>query len=531
MSLPESAEVSEKQTLTKNIGTVGGFTLLSRLAGLVRDMVFAGLFGAGFAADAFNIAFTIPNVFRRFLAEGAMSIAFVPVFTEYQTTRSQEESRNLYNVTFSLFTLVLFLVTLAGILVSPLLVKLFAPGFGPAKFELAVYLNRLLFPYLFFIGLTALFMGILNTHRHFAAPAAAPILLNTAIITAALTLSGVVEPPITAMAIGVLGGGLLEVLLQLPFLRKNKIRLRFKFDFKHSAVLKMLRLMGPALFGVAVYQVNILVSRALASLLPEGSVTYIYYSDRFLELPLGVFAVAIATVALPSLSEHASKDRLDKLKETLSFALRLTLFVCIPAMVWMAVCREPLISTLLQRGQFSHLDTLATAHVFLFASLGIWAIACVRNLVPTFYSLKDTKTPVMIALVAFLLNAALGVTLMWPMGPAGLTLANSISAVVNCLLLVIYLRKKIGRLSLRKIWASVWRVTIAAVCAGAAAYPFCQLDVWAAGSIGIKVLYLSLAGLAGGTVFLVVCATLRVEELLVILRRFKRRNKGSDTST
>jgi len=200
--------------------------------------------------------------------------------------------------------------------------------------------------------------------------------------------------------------------------------------------------MGPAVFGIAVYQINILVSRALASLLPEGSVTYIYYSDRFVELPLGVFAVTVATVALPSLSEYASRGQIDKLKDTLGFALRLTLFVCIPAMVWMAVCREPVISTLLQRGQFSHLDTLATSRVFLAAAMGIWAIAGIRNVVPVFYALKDTKTPVMIAFVAFLLNAALGATLMWPMGPAGLTTANTISAVVNLALLFIYLRKK-----------------------------------------------------------------------------------------
>ncbi len=518
-----ASKTTEKQVLTRQVGTVSGLTLVSRLSGLARDMVFAGLFGAGFAADAFNIAFTIPNIFRRFLAEGAMSIAFVPVFTEYRATRSFEDSRRLYDVTLTTFSAILIVVTAAGIVFSPYVVKLFAPGFGAEKFALAVYLNRLLFPYLFLVGLTALFTGILNTHRHFAAPAAAPILLNAAIIGCALALSGLLKPPITAMAIGVLVGGLFGLLLQVPFLLRRGIRPRPRIEFGHPAVGKMLRLMGPALFGVAIYQVNILVSRALASLLPEGSVTYIYYSDRFLELPLGVFAVAVATVALPSLSEHASTERLDRLKETLSFALRLTFLVCIPAMIWMSICRRPIIATLLERGRFNMSDTIATAHVFLFASLGIWAVAAIRNLVPAFYSLKDTKTPVALAFVAFLLNAGLGLILMWPMGPAGLTLANSISSTVDCLLLVFFLRRKIGPLGLRKIWGSAWRVALASLCAGLAAWPFTRLDVWVAGGTAARVGYLALAGLAGGSAFLISARILRVPELKTLWQRLTGR--------
>ena len=516
--------MSEERTLTRHAGTVSGLTLLSRVAGLVRDMVFAFLFGAGRAADAFNIAFTIPNVFRRLLAEGALSIAFVPVFTEYKSTRTEEESRHLYNVTYTLFLIILVVVTLAGVAASSPLVRLFAPGFEADKFELTVYLTRLVFPYIFFIGFTSLLIGILNTHRHFAAPAAAPVLLNAAIIAAALLLSGVVEPPITAMAIGVLAGGLLEVLLQLPFIRLKGIRLRFRWDPGHPAVKKMLKLMGPAVFGIAVYQINILVSRALASLLPEGSVTYIYYSNRFLELPLGVFAVAVATVALPSLAEHASLKQMDKLKETLGFAMRLTMFVCIPAMVWMAVCREPLISALLQRGAFSHQDTLATSYVFLMASLGIWAVAGIRNLVPAFYAQNDVKTPVIIAFVSFVVNAGAGLALMWPMGPAGLALANTISAAVNVVLLWIYLRKKIGSLGGKSMLASIWRVTAASLCAGAAAFPFSTQDVWALdGHLGSKVLWLGLAGLCGMTAFFVVAAILRVPELSVFFKRLRRK--------
>jgi putative peptidoglycan lipid II flippase len=286
----------------------------------------------------------------------------------------------------------------------------------------------------------------------------------------------------------------------------------------------MLTLMGPAVFGIAVYQINILVSRALASLLPEGSVTYIYYSNRFLELPLGVFAVAVATVALPSLAEHASLKQMDKLKETLGFAVRLTMFVCIPAMVWMAVCRVPLLSTLLQRGAFSHQDTLATSHVFLMASLGIWAVAGIRNLVPAFYAQNDVKTPVIIAFVAFLVNAGAGLLLMWPMGPAGLTLANTISAALNVVLLWIYLRKKIGPLDGKSVLASAWRVLVASLCAGAASFWFSTLDVWAQdGHLGDKVLWLGLAGISGMAVFFIVAAILRVPELGMFFKRLRRK--------
>ncbi len=510
--------------MTRQAGVVSGLTLVSRLTGLARTMVFTTLFGAGSVADAFVIAFTIPNVFRRFLAEGALSVAFVPVFTDYKTNRGIDELRRLYNVTFSLFSVVLLLFCGICMLISPLLVKLFAPGFDSEIFDLAVYLNRLMFPFLFFIGLTSLLVGILNTHNHFAAPAAGPVLLNLGIIGVTLALYRLTDPPITAMAVGVLAGGFLQLLLQLPFVRARGIRLRFDFRAKHPAVGRMLRLMGPAAFGLAVYQVNILVSRALASLLPKGSVTYIYVSDRLLELPLGVFAVAVATVALPSLSRHASQGNRAELKETLRFALKLTMLVCIPAMAWLAVCRLPMISTMFQRGEFTHADALATSQVFLAASAGIWAVAGIRNLVPVFYALGDIKTPVKIALVSFLLNAAIGVCLMWPMGAAGLTTANSISAAAYFAMLWLFLRRKIGPLGIGDVWNSVWRVGLASLAAGAAAWPFARLGIWTAdGALGAKLLHLGLAGLSGLAAFLLLAWLLRIRELEALLRRLRRR--------
>lgn len=453
-------------------------------------------------------------------------MAFVPVFGEVLVQQGREQLQRLFRVTLGLFTVLLLVFCALGMAASPWLVKLFAPGFEPLRHELAVTLTRVLFPYLLLVGLTSLFAGALNTLRHFAAPAAAPILLNIGIVTSALLLSGVVKPPILSMAIGVLAGGVLGMLLQIPVLRARGIRLLPQRGWRHPAVGRMFRLMGPALFGVAVYQVNVLVSRALASLLPEGSVTYLYYSDRFLELPLGVFAVAVATVALPDLSGHAAAGRRDKLLETLSLALRLTLFVCLPAMVWMTVCRVPLIATLLQRGRFGPADTLVTARVFLFAAQGIWAVAMIRNLVPTFYSLKDTRTPVVIAFFAFLLNAACGVLLMGPLGPAGLALANVISAVFNCTWLVIALRRKLGRLGLGRVLAAGARILVAALLAGAVAWPFTGLAVWREGGLAGKLLHLAAAAALAGGVYLLACRLLGVQEMKLLFAR--RRGVGDN---
>lgn len=444
-------------------------------------------------------------------------MAFVPVFGEVLVQQGRAQLERLFRVTLGLFIVLLLVFCVIGVAASPWLVSLFAPGFEPLRHQLAVTLTRVLFPYLVLVGLTSLFAGMLNTMRHFAAPAAAPILLNIGVVTSALLLSGVVQPPILSMAIGVLAGGTLGLLLQVPVLRARGVRLLPQRGWRNPAVGRMFRLMGPALFGVAVYQVNVLVSRALASLLPEGSVTYLYYSDRFLELPLGVFAVAVATVALPELSGHAAAGRRDKLLETLSLALRLTLFVCLPAMVWMTVCRVPLIATLLQRGRFGPADTRITAQVFLFAAQGIWAVAMIRNLVPTFYSLKDTKTPVVIAFFAFLLNAACGALLMGPLGPAGLALANVISAVFNCSWLLITLRRKLGRLGLGRVLAAGMRILLAALLAGAVAWPFTELPVWQQGGLAGKLLYLGAAALLAGAVYLLACRLLGVAEMKLLV--------------
>jgi putative peptidoglycan lipid II flippase len=523
----EAASKEGRASLAGAAGTVAGLTLASRISGLGRDMVFAAFFGAGAAADAFNIAYTIPNVFRRLLGEGATSMAFVPVFSEWKTTHSAEECRRLYGVTFGWFSLILFLVTLAGILASPLLVKLFAPGFEEERYRLAVLLNRWVFPYLFLVGVTAVLTGMLHTHRHFALPAAVPIFLNLGTVAGVWLLESRLHPPVLSLAIGVLAGGAMGVFSLIPALRARRISFRPSLERGHPGVRRMLRLMLPALFGVAVYQINILVSRALASLLGRGAVTYIYYSDRFLELPLGVFAVSVATVALPSLSAEAAAGKLKQVRATLQQALRLTLLVCLPATVWLAACRLPLYSTLLERGQFTSADSLATARVFLFAALGIPFIAAIRNLAPVFYSLQDTRTPVLIAFFSFLINAALAVSLMGPLGPAGLTLANTLSALFQAGYLTLKLRWRLGGLGLGALGGWLARLGLACAPVALLCWPLAGLELWRGGNELAK--FSALAGLGAASVaaFLLAARLLRIEEIGQLVgglgRRLRRR--------
>ncbi|HEX9079305.1 MAG TPA: murein biosynthesis integral membrane protein MurJ, partial [Desulfuromonadaceae bacterium] len=326
--------MSEKRNIARAAGILGSATMLSRIFGMARDMVVSRLFGAGFATDAFIAAFQIPNMLRRFFAEGALTSAFVPTFSATLTQRGEEEARELANICFTLLTIVMAGVALAGIAFSPWIVGLMFPGFHatPGKFELAVLLNRLMFPYIFFVTLVALCMGILNTVRHFFTPAISTVFLNASMILAALLLRGFFRAPITALAVGVLIGGILQLVLQLPVLWSKGFPLRPRFNFSHPQVRRIALLMLPAVFGVGVYYLNIAVGAILASLLPQGSVSYLYYAQRLFEFPQGIFTVSVAQAALPSMSRQAAEGNMEGMKESLSFGLRLTLFVTIPAM-------------------------------------------------------------------------------------------------------------------------------------------------------------------------------------------------------
>lgn len=343
---------SEKKNVSRAAGVVGFYTFLSRILGLVRDMVLAFFFGTGMTMDAFVAAFRIPNLLRRLFAEGSLTIVFIPVFTEYLTTKTKKDAFDLARIVLTLLLLVLVCVTLAGILLAPWIVRIQAWGFGSSgvKYDLTLFLTRITFPYIFFISIVAFFMGVLNSLRRFAAPAAAPIFLNVGIIGAAYLLSPHLAQPIVGVAIGVLIGGMLQVVLQVPWIIKEGLKLFPLWQPDHPAVKRIGMLMLPAVFGSAVYQLNSYIGTLLASFLAEGSVSWLYYADRLVQFPLGVFAIAISTAALPSLSTHAAKKDPDEFAKTLSHSLRLVFFIILPSMVGLILLGRPIIRVLFERG-------------------------------------------------------------------------------------------------------------------------------------------------------------------------------------
>ncbi len=459
------AKVSENSRVARAAGIVGLATLLSRIFGFLRDMIVAGLFGAGMATDAFFVAFRIPNLLRRLLAEGSLTVSFVPVFTDYLKNRSRTDAITLANITFTALSIVLVGVSLVGIIFSPLIVAAMAPGFikSPVRFDMTVYLTRLMFPYIFFISLVALCMGILNSLRHFAAPALAPVLLNIAMIGAALFLRGLFQQPIVALAIGVVVGGALQLALQIPFLLRLGIPIKLDFHFRHPGLKRVASLMLPASFGAAIYQINIFVGTILASLLPAGSVSFLYYADRIVELPLGIFAIAVGTATLPSFSEQVASGQYDQLKKTLSFSLRLLLFITIPATVALIALRIPIISVLFQRGEFDLNSTIQTSRALLCYSIGLPAFSVIRIIVAVHYSLQDTKSPMNAAIVALVVNALLSLALMFYLEHAGLALATSIASTVNVAMLWIILRIRIGNFLDTDFYRSLSKTCIASV--------------------------------------------------------------------
>ena len=461
---------TENIRVAKAAWVVGAATFLSRIFGFIRDVVVAGFFGAGLATDAFFVAFRIPNLLRRLFAEGSLTIAFIPVFTEYLKKKSREDAVALASIAFTLLSIILVLVSFLGILFAPGIVKIIAWGFtkNPDQYGLTVFLTRLMFPYIFFISLVALCMGILNSLRNFAAPALAPVVLNISMIAAVFLFRGFFDEPIMALAVGVIIGGVLQLVMQFPFLARMGVKLKVNFHFNHPGIRKIGLLMLPAIFGAAVYQINIFVSTLLASFLAVGSVSYLYYADRLVQLPLGVFAIAIGTASLPSFSEHVAEGKLDELKKTLSFALQLILFVTIPAMVALIVLRVPIISVLFQRGAFDVVKTIYTSEALLFYAVGLWAFSLVRVIVPAFYSLQDTKTPVKIAVVALFVNMVMGVILMFPLKHGGLALATSIASAVNVIILYVMLERRIGRFLEREFFVSLFKVILSSlIMAGA----------------------------------------------------------------
>lgn len=423
---------------------MGGVTLLSRVLGFVRDVVIARYFGAAAGTDAFFVAFKIPNFMRRLFAEGAFSQAFVPVLAEYREKQGEEELRGFVARVGGTLASVLLAVTVVGVLAAPVLIAVFAPGFldETDKYELAVSMLRVTFPYLLFISLTAFAGAILNSYGRFAVPAFTPVLLNVVMILATVWLAPKLAEPVTALAWGVLLAGVVQLLFQLPFVGRLRLLSRPKPDFRDPGVRRIMRLMLPALFAVSITQINLLVDTLIASFLVTGSVSWLYYSDRLVEFPMGVFGIALATVILPNLSQkHAASDP-TAFSHTLDWALRLVMLLAVPATLGLLLLAGPVLATLFQYEEFGRNDVTMSARSLMAYSIGLLAFILVKVLAPGYFARQDTKTPVKIGVKAMLANMVFNVILVFPLAHAGLALATSLSAFLNAGLLFLGLRRE-----------------------------------------------------------------------------------------
>jgi len=452
----------ETRRLSRAAGIVALATGLSRVLGFVRDAMIASYFGAGFGSDAFLAAFRIPNLIRRLVSEGALNSAFVPVFTETLYRGGHAEADRLFGAASRVFAAALLILCAVGVLTAHWVVPLITPGFPGPKLALTTTLTRLMLPYLFAAGMVALCMGALNVYGSFAPPALAPALLNLGMIGALTAIAPFMDRPVIGLAAGVLIGGAAQLLFQVPFLLRHRLHLWRQSPRVQSELARMARLMVPAVLGGAVYQINILAGTLLASMLAEGSISYLYYADRLAEFPLGVVAMAGATAALPSMSREAAAGDARALAETFAYAFRLVSFVTIPAMTGLILLGEPMVALLFMRGEFGAADVRLTAQALSYYAVGLWAFATVRIAVAAFFALQDSRTPLRAAMLTIIANILLGLMFMKPMAHSGMALATSLASLLNLAILLTFLRRKIAGVDWRSIGASLVRSILSA---------------------------------------------------------------------
>jgi putative peptidoglycan lipid II flippase len=525
--------MSENIKVAKAAGVVGSATLASRVMGYIRDMVMSWAFGTGLAADAFYVAYRIPNLLRELLAEGSMSAAFIPVFTETLTKESKESAHHLANAVFARLLVILVVLTGLGIIFAPYVVKVVAWGWAYRaehdKYLLGVTLTRIMFPYLLCIGLAALAMGMLNSLRSFLAPALSPVMLNVMTITAVVLSLRFLSQPILGVAVGVVLGGLFQFLIQVPGLRKQGMLMRPQFSPTHPGVKKVGLLALPVFLSSSVNQLNIFIGTIFASFLATGSITYLFYGMRFIHFPLGIFGIAIATAVLPTMSAQAARRENEDFRETLSLGLRLVFFIMFPAMAGLITLRVPIVNLLLEHGQFDRISTAGTAAALLYYAVGLWAFAGVRIVAQAFYALQDTKTPVKIAILALITNILLSTAfILWtPLAHGGLALATSVASMLNIGLLTIQLRKKIGRIDARRILTSLLKIVPASIAMGLIGWWVSRNPVWDPGGNTVYKIGLLGGGMIVSVLFYITAMwLLRSEELKFIWGMVKRKRQG-----
>lgn len=508
--------------LLKSLAAVSSLTMLSRVLGFVRDTLIARIFGAGVASDAWVVAFKLPNLLRRIFAEGAFSQAFVPILAEYKTQQGDEAARTFVAYVSGLLTLVLALVTLLGMLAAPWIVWVSAPGFADEaeRFGLTTDLLRLTFPYILLISLSSLAGAVLNTWNRFSVPAFVPTLLNLSMIGFMLFLAPYFDPPIEVLGWAVLVGGLLQLLYQLPHLRKIGMLVLPRLSFRDAGVWRVLKQMGPAIFGVSVSQISLIINTIFASFLVAGSVSWMYYADRLMELPSGVLGVALGTILLPALSKTYASANREEYSRLLDWGLRLCFLLVLPCALALAVLAEPLTVSLFQYGKFTGHDADMTQQALIAYAVGLLGIILVKILAPGFYAQQNIKTPVRIAIFTLVVTQLLNLALIKPLAHAGLALAISLGACLNAGLLYWFLRRG-GLFRPQPGWPLFLGKLLLAVAVMTAALLLALhfMPPWAEGTMLVRLLRL------GGLVALGVLAYFGVLLLLGFrLRNFARRS-------
>ncbi|PLX41225.1 MAG: murein biosynthesis integral membrane protein MurJ [Deltaproteobacteria bacterium] len=530
MSEIKDAARSEAGKIARAVGVLSSATMLSRILGLLRDVITAGFFGAGGAMDAFFVAFRLPNMLRSLFAEGSLSAAFVPVYSEVLEKEGEEASHRFGRICFTLLAITLLLVVIAGVFLAPWIVKVLAMGFArnPEKFDLTVRLARMVFPYIGLVSLTALAGGILNARGTFLYPALAPVLLNVFIILSALALSPFMETPVVSLAYGVILGGVSQFLLQVKPLGRTGFRYSPSFEFSDPALKRMLLILGPSVFGVAVYQLNLVISTFLASWLREGAVSFLYYAERLFQLPLGVFAVSVGVASLPSLSRLAAREDWPAYHQTVRHSTRLLWFVVLPASVGLLALAEPIVALLFQRGRFTPAMSVDVAAALRFYALAMVPVATTRVLAQAFYALKDTKTPVKAAALALIVNLAASILFAFPLGleHGGLALATAVSSGVNAWWLAVKFKEKTGESPFDGLFDPMVRMLAAALLMSALVYSAAlYLPVWhgsGAGTVIRGLLVLPLVAF-GALAYALATKALRLADLGELVARLRGR--------